>query len=138
VPLNTTTEEETNWLPVSIRERFAGSCENAIVVGDTELSMGTGRALPQSGFRLLHPGRSTSSVSKCPRRMVEDILLRRGRSPRIVPSILLAVDILRQLPNPGLTWFQFQRDRDSSNFSETRSPAYNIGRNIETFAGGPP
>ena len=74
VPLNTTTDEETNWLPVRIRETVAGSCENAIVVGDTELSTGTGRALPQSGFRLLHPGKSTSRASKCPRRMVEDIL----------------------------------------------------------------
>jgi len=74
VPLNITTDEETNWLPVRIKENVAGSCENAIVVGDTELSVGTGRALPQSGFRALHPGRSTSRASKCPRRMVNDIL----------------------------------------------------------------
>jgi hypothetical protein len=70
-PLNTTTDEETKWLPVRFREKLDGNCENAMVVGDTESRTGEGRALPQSGFRDLQPGRSSNKTSS-PSRMVVD------------------------------------------------------------------
>jgi hypothetical protein len=62
-PLRTTTEEETNWLPVAVSTKLGGNCEKTTVVGKIELSIGTGRALPQRGFRALHPGRSKSTTS---------------------------------------------------------------------------
>lgn len=69
MPLNTITDEETKWLPVRFREKLDGNCENAMVVGDTESRTGAGRALPQSGFRELQPGRS-SNKSRSPSRVV--------------------------------------------------------------------
>lgn len=69
VPLNTITDEETKWLPVRVREKLDGNCENAMVVGDTESRTGAGRALPQTGFRELQPERS-SSRTRSPRRVV--------------------------------------------------------------------
>ena len=63
VPLRTTTEEETNWLPVAVRTKLGGNCEKTIVDGEIELRMGTARALPQSGFRALHPGRNRNTRS---------------------------------------------------------------------------
>ena len=68
-PLNTTTDEETKWLPVSSREKLDGNCENAMVVGDTESRTGAGRELPQSGFRVLQPDNS-SNRARSPRRVV--------------------------------------------------------------------
>ena len=70
-PLNTTIDEETKWLPVRFREKLDGNCENAMVVGDTESRTGEGRALPQSGFRDLQPGRS-SNKTRSPIRMMVD------------------------------------------------------------------
>ena len=69
VPLNTITDEETKWPPVRFREKLDGNCENAMVVGDTESRIGAGRALPQSGFRDLQPGRS-SNKTKSPAQVV--------------------------------------------------------------------
>jgi len=62
-PLKTMTEEETKWLPVAMMAKLAGSCEKAIVVGEIELRIGAGRALPQRGFSELHPGKSKSTTS---------------------------------------------------------------------------
>ena len=70
-PLNTITDEETKWLPVRFREKLDGNCENAMVIGDTESRTGAGRALPQSGFRELQLG-SSSSKTRSPRRVVVD------------------------------------------------------------------
>jgi hypothetical protein len=39
-PLKTTTEEETNWLPVAVRTKLEGSLEKAIVVGEIEVRTG--------------------------------------------------------------------------------------------------
>ena len=61
-PLRNTTEEETNWLPVAERAKLGGNCEKTIVVGEIELRTGAGRALPQRGFRALHPLRSRSTA----------------------------------------------------------------------------
>ena len=61
-PLKTTTEEETKSPPVAERAKLGGNCEKAIVAGEIELRVGAGRALPQSGFRALHPGRSRSAT----------------------------------------------------------------------------
>ncbi|HEY6767053.1 MAG TPA: hypothetical protein VI386_20020 [Candidatus Sulfotelmatobacter sp.] len=63
-PLKTTAEEETKWLPVAVMVSVGGSCEKATAVGEIELRMGTGRALPQRGFSALHPSRSNSTTSK--------------------------------------------------------------------------
>jgi hypothetical protein len=62
-PLKTTSEDETNWLPVAVRTKLGGSCEKTMVAGEIELRTGTGRELPQSGFSALHPGRSESATS---------------------------------------------------------------------------
>jgi hypothetical protein len=61
-PLKTITEEATNWLPVPVRTKLGGNCEKIMVVGEIELRTGAGRALPQSGFSALHPGRSKSAI----------------------------------------------------------------------------
>lgn len=58
VPLTITTEEATKWPPVAVRG--SGSCARAIVAGVIDARLGDGRALPQSGFSALHPGRSNS------------------------------------------------------------------------------
>jgi hypothetical protein len=57
-PLKTATEEETKWLPVAVMTKLGGSCEKTMVAGDIELRLGLGRALPQRGFSVLHPGSS--------------------------------------------------------------------------------
>jgi hypothetical protein len=69
-PLKTTTEEDTNWLPVAVRTKLDGNCEKTMVVGEIELRTGTGRALPQSGFSALQPGRSRSATSNELRRPI--------------------------------------------------------------------
>jgi hypothetical protein len=69
-PLKTITEEETKWLPFAVRMKLGGSCENTSVVGEIESRLGMGRALPQRGFRALHPGRSESAASNEPRRTI--------------------------------------------------------------------
>ena len=69
-PLKTTTEEETNWLPAAVSTKLGGNCEKMTVVGEIELRIGTGRALPQSGFSALHPGKSKSTTSSELRRPI--------------------------------------------------------------------
>jgi hypothetical protein len=77
-PLKTITEEETKWPPVAVSTKLGGSCEKAMVAGEIELRLGLGRALPQRGFKVLHPGRSESATSHELRRTIrqeEDITL---------------------------------------------------------------
>ncbi len=62
-PLKIKTEEETKWLPVAVMTKLDGNCAKTIVAGEIESSTGTGRALPQRGFRALHPSRSKSTTS---------------------------------------------------------------------------
>jgi hypothetical protein len=61
--LKTIMEEETNWLPLAVSTKLGGNCEKVRVVGEIELRIGAGRALPQRGFSALHPGRSKSASS---------------------------------------------------------------------------
>jgi hypothetical protein len=61
-PLKTTTDVETNLPPVAVRTKLGGKCEKTIVAGEIELRMGTGRALPQSGFSALQPGMNKSKA----------------------------------------------------------------------------
>jgi len=69
-PLKTITEEETKLLPVAVRTKLGGSCEKTSVVGEIELRLGAGRALPQSGFSELHPAKSTIVTSNELRRKI--------------------------------------------------------------------
>ena len=57
--------------------KLGGKCEKTMVVGEIELRIGKGRALPQRGFSVLHPGSSKSTTSHELRRMIrweEDII----------------------------------------------------------------
>ena len=67
VPLKTTTEDETKWLPLAVMAKLGGNCAYTIVVGEIESRIGTGRALWQRGFSELHPGRNKSTSSHEPR-----------------------------------------------------------------------
>ncbi len=69
-PLKTTPEEETKWLPVAVMTKLGGNSEKTKVVGEIELRIGAGRALPQRGFSALHPERSKSTTSHELRRMI--------------------------------------------------------------------
>ena len=81
MPLKTATDEATNWLPVSTKERVVGICEYTRVEGDTELRTGVGRALPHRGFKALHPNRNITRTSKGAKRWDGDILFnQQGRS----------------------------------------------------------
>ncbi len=62
-PSKTTTEEETKRLPVAVRTKLGGNFAKTIVAGEIESRIGTGRALPQRGFSVLHPVRSKSTSS---------------------------------------------------------------------------
>jgi hypothetical protein len=61
-PSKTTSEEETKWLPLAVMTKLGGNSEKTMVVGEIELRIGTGRALPQRGFSALHPGKSKSAT----------------------------------------------------------------------------
>lgn len=69
-PLKITTEEATKWPPVAVRTKLGGSCAKASVAGEIDARLGDGRALPQSGFSALHPGRSKSMTSNEPTRTI--------------------------------------------------------------------
>ena len=62
-PLKTITVEETKLLPVAVRTKLGGSCAKTMLVGEIELRLGEGRALPHSGFSALHPVRSKTRTS---------------------------------------------------------------------------
>ena len=61
-PLKSATEEDAKWLPIAMMTKVGGSCEKTMVVGEIELRIGTGRALPHRGFSTLHPGRSKTTT----------------------------------------------------------------------------
>lgn len=62
VPLKTTTEAETKWLPSAVSTKLDGNCENTTVAGEIESRTGTGRALPQRGLIALHPSSKNPST----------------------------------------------------------------------------
>jgi hypothetical protein len=94
-PLKTTTEEETKPLPVSVMTKLGGSCANTTVAGEIDLRLGTGRALPQSGFRALHPGRSKSTASHEVRKTIlqEGMSYPRSSHPTNSYRVLMLVGI---------------------------------------------
>jgi hypothetical protein len=74
MPLKSKTEEETNWLPVALSTKPGDTCEKAIVLGEIELRLGAGRALPQSGFRALHPVKTTRTTSSAIARPIPAVM----------------------------------------------------------------
>lgn len=83
-PLKTTTEEDTKWLPVAVSTKLGGSCEKTMVAGEIELRTGAGRALPQSGFTVLQPGRSRSTASHKSRATIrQELGMHQCSEPRI-------------------------------------------------------
>ena len=66
VPLMTTTEAETNWLPFTIRGRPFCTSANVAVLGESDPMMGDGRALPQRGLSALQPWNSSTANTSAP------------------------------------------------------------------------
>jgi hypothetical protein len=68
VPLMTTTEDETKWLPFTVRRKPAFTSANVIVVAESDPITGAGLALPHRGFSALQPGkngRTSRSALSC-------------------------------------------------------------------------
>jgi hypothetical protein len=63
VPLMTTTEDETKWLPFTVRRNPCWTWANVMVVGERLEMLGAGRALEQRGFSELQPCK-TSIINK--------------------------------------------------------------------------
>src|ERR1051326_7142680 len=61
-PLITNTEDETNFLPVTVRTNPCCAWAKVIVVLDSETIAGAGRALPHKGLRALQAGRSSRAI----------------------------------------------------------------------------
>ena len=55
VPLTTTTEDATKWLPFTVSKNPFCICANVTVFGESDPITGAGRALPHKGLRALHP-----------------------------------------------------------------------------------
>jgi len=55
VPLTTTTEDETKWLPFTVSKKPFCTCASVTVLGDSDPITGAGRELPHKGLRALHP-----------------------------------------------------------------------------------
>ena len=55
VPLIRTTEDDPRSLPVTVRGNPCCTCAKVTLVTEREVMDGTGRALPQRGFRALQP-----------------------------------------------------------------------------------
>src|SRR5271166_2613163 len=83
VPLMTTTEDETNWLPFTVRRKPCCTSANVIVVAERDPITGAGRALPQRRFSALQPGKnnkaSSSALSGRKESLIRSI---RHRTPR--------------------------------------------------------
>src|SRR5450631_2539291 len=56
VPLITTTEDETNWPPVTVRRKPCWTSANVTVLTERDAIVGAGRALPHKGFSALQAG----------------------------------------------------------------------------------
>lgn len=59
VPLMTTTEDETNWLPFTVRRKPSCTSANVIVVAERDPITGAGRVFPQKGLSALQPGKNS-------------------------------------------------------------------------------
>lgn len=71
-PLKITTEAETKWLPLAVRTKLGCNWAKTSVAGEIEVRLGEGRALPQRGFRALHPVRIKSTASNETRSTIRD------------------------------------------------------------------
>jgi hypothetical protein len=74
VPLMTTTEDETNWLPFTERTRPCCTSANVIVVGERDPITGAGRVLPQRGLSALQPGRVNNASRRAPSGRQESLI----------------------------------------------------------------
>ena len=61
VPLMTTTEDETNWLPFTVRRKPCCTSAKVIVVAERDPITGAGRALPHKGLSALQPGKNSEA-----------------------------------------------------------------------------
>lgn len=61
VPFMITTEDATNFWPVTVSTKPCCTCENVIVLADSEPITGAGRALLHKGLRALQPGRNRNA-----------------------------------------------------------------------------
>src|ERR1035438_4647282 len=61
VPLMTTTEDETNWLPFMVRRKPCCPSANVMLVAERDPIIGAGRALPQKGLNALQPGKNSKA-----------------------------------------------------------------------------
>src|ERR1039457_6770415 len=59
----TTTEDETNCLPFTVRRTPCSTSANVIVLGERDTITGAGRALPLKGLSAMQPGKT--STSRC-------------------------------------------------------------------------
>lgn len=62
LPSMTTTEDETNWLPFTVRRKPCCTSANVIVVAERDPITGTGRALPHKGLSALQPGKNSKAI----------------------------------------------------------------------------
>src|SRR5271167_1249878 len=83
----TTTEDETNWLPFTVRRKPCCTSANVIVVGEKDPITGAGRALPQRRLSALQPGKnskaSRSALSGRKESLIRSIRHRTPRPPRM-------------------------------------------------------
>ena len=64
LPSITTTEDETNWLPLTVRRKPCCTWANVIVVAERDPITGAGRALPHKGLSALQPGKNSKASSR--------------------------------------------------------------------------
>lgn len=67
VPLITPTDDETNWLPFTVRTKPCCTWASVTVLADKELMVGDGRALPHAGLielQACHTGKATRRATR--------------------------------------------------------------------------
>jgi hypothetical protein len=55
VPFNSPTEDETKWLPFTVRTKPCCTSASVIELAESDEMLGAGRALPHAGFNALQP-----------------------------------------------------------------------------------
>jgi hypothetical protein len=61
LPSMTTTEDERNWLPFTVRRKPCCTSANVIVVAERDPITGAGRELPHKGLSALQPGKNSKT-----------------------------------------------------------------------------
>src|ERR1700730_2745394 len=78
----TPTEDETNWLPFTVRRKPCCTSANVIVLAERDPMIGAGRALPHKGLMVLQPWKTSKASSSALRgRMKALIRFIRHRPP---------------------------------------------------------